>query len=48
MKFTFFLFLIFVQGVSLKAQNNPCACCEPAFRQFDFWIGEWEVKDTSG
>jgi len=48
MKFKLFLFIILVQVMGLQAQNKPCACCKPAFRQFDFWIGEWEVKDTSG
>ncbi len=23
-------------------------CAGPEYRQFDFWIGEWEVSDTSG
>lgn len=26
--------------------QQPCA--GPEYRQFDFWIGEWEVRDTSG
>jgi hypothetical protein len=33
-----------VQGQQPPAQ--PCA--DAAFRQFDFWIGEWEVRDASG
>ena len=28
------------------AQN--CPCCSPDFRQFDFWIGDWNVYDTTG
>ena len=31
---------------SLLAQSN-CACCTETHRQFDFWLGEWIVKDTS-
>jgi hypothetical protein len=24
------------------------ACMGPEFRQFDFWLGEWEVRDATG
>lgn len=24
------------------------ACTDPAYRQFDFWIGEWEVRKADG
>jgi hypothetical protein len=24
------------------------SCSSPEYRQFDFWIGEWEVKDAKG
>lgn len=30
------------------AQSSPPACQTPEHRQFDFWIGEWEVVDTAG
>jgi hypothetical protein len=26
--------------------SNPCVA--PAFRQFDFWVGKWVVKDEKG
>ena len=29
-----------------QAQQNPCDSEE--FRQFDFWIGQWEVRDKAG
>lgn len=32
----------------VDAQEKKCACCTPAFKQFDFWIGDWEVYDTLG
>lgn len=33
-------------GISfLNAQNSPCEK-DSIYRQFDFWIGEWEVFDT--
>jgi hypothetical protein len=24
------------------------ACADPAYRQFDYWLGEWAVTDTAG
>ncbi len=27
-----------------EAQRNANPCGQPLFRQFDFWVGEWEVK----
>ena len=37
-------------AASAQADNLPdnCPCCEADFRSFDFWIGEWIVKDTLG
>lgn len=36
-------------GTPLWAQTNtPQPCSAPEHRQFDFWIGEWEVVDTAG
>ncbi len=37
--------LVFAAGFSLFAQNNnkPCPCCKTEFRQFDFWLGDWEA-----
>jgi hypothetical protein len=30
---------------SLAAQNSPPSpCAAPEFRQFDFWVGEWELS----
>jgi len=28
------------------AANRPVGCREPESRQFDFWLGEWEVSPT--
>ena len=30
------------------ATQRPAACSEPERRQFDFWLGEWEVRDAKG
>ena len=34
---------------STTAQNNQkCTCCQKENRQFDFWLGEWEVFNQKG
>ena len=33
--------------ISLSAQQQECKCCTEEFRQFDFWIGSWEVFDST-
>ena len=30
------------------AQSNKLPCSRPEYRQFDFWVGEWEAFDTHG
>ncbi len=30
------------------ADSNARACDDQAFRQFDFWIGEWDVTNAAG
>ena len=39
------LFLILLFHWTAGAQSSPagCACCGEAFRQFDFWLGDWET-----
>jgi hypothetical protein len=32
----------------LAAQQAPPGCTAPEYRQFDFWVGEWSVTDSSG
>lgn len=31
-----------------QSVEQPKACSASAYRQFDFWIGEWEVRNPSG
>ena len=33
---------------NVSIAQTPCACCSEHHRQFDYWIGEWEVFDTLG
>lgn len=44
-KLTLFASLFFV-AFSLQAQKLPCS--NPVYRQFDFWIGEWEAFGIKG
>jgi hypothetical protein len=42
--FTFcFCLLCAISAFAQTAPSKPCAS-QPEFRQFDFWLGEWEVK----
>jgi hypothetical protein len=47
MRFLTILLLFFTLS-NLSAQTAPCPCCNEAFQAFDFWVGDWEVVDTSG
>ena len=45
----YLLLLLLIACVSLSAQNNkPCPCCSEDFRQFDFWLGDWEAFTPDG
>ena len=46
MKRSFIALVILFISHSLFAQKLPCS--GPEFRQFDFWIGEWEAFATNG
>ena len=39
------LVTIFLQA---QTSNADCACCTETYNQFDFWIGDWVVFDTTG
>ncbi|XOV91701.1 MAG: hypothetical protein ACFHWX_15995 [Bacteroidota bacterium] len=47
MKGFFFTLALLVSSQYVLAQD-PCACCSETHKQFDFWIGEWNVYDTLG
>jgi hypothetical protein len=47
MKRRFVLFLILTGSISTYAQKTPCTS-DPIYRQFDFWIGDWEVYAKNG
>lgn len=39
--------LVLPAGLSAQAPSAP-PCQTPASRQFDFWLGEWDVKNPAG
>jgi hypothetical protein len=43
-----FLFFGLALLGSMPVSAAPTACSDPAFRQFDFWIGEWQVHGKDG
>jgi hypothetical protein len=47
MKSILLLFFL-VHTINCFAQSNtaPCACCSYAHKQFDFWLGNWDVYNT--
>jgi hypothetical protein len=42
--------LRFRSGASEQSGNPPppAACSGPEYRQFSFWIGEWDVYEADG
>jgi len=48
-KIKLLLFLVFLSFIRISAKGQTdCSCCTEAHKQFDFWVGEWIVKDTLG
>jgi hypothetical protein len=46
--FVLVLGVLALLGSPLRSQNSPQGCSSPESRQFDFWVGEWEVTDSAG
>src|SRR5687768_1412209 len=42
------LLLLVVSAHTVVAQQQGTPCSAPEHRQFDFWIGEWEVTGARG
>ncbi|MFY0604400.1 MAG: hypothetical protein JXQ93_10645 [Flavobacteriaceae bacterium] len=42
--------LLILCTVSIQAQTKKedCKCCTENHTKFDFWVGDWVVKDTTG
>ncbi|MEO6068818.1 MAG: hypothetical protein ABIQ41_12660 [Gemmatimonadales bacterium] len=39
---------LFLGATSAAAQQAPQGCHGPRQKQFDFWVGSWEVTDSAG
>ncbi len=43
------LLLLLLSFITFSSQaQQDCACCAPENKQFDFWIGDWEVFNEKG
>lgn len=47
-KFSISLLLILIQFSSYSQTSSRLPCSRPEYRQFDFWIGEWEAFGKNG
>jgi hypothetical protein len=47
-QFLFLLVTCFIAGNSFAQTSSKFPCSNPVYRQFDFWIGEWEVYGPKG
>jgi len=37
---------LFVPAASAARSPEPARCSAPEYRQFDFWLGDWDVSDV--
>jgi hypothetical protein len=43
---TWYLAVVILGGRAVSADAPPTACAAPAYHQFDFWTGDWDVFDV--
>ena len=48
MIFKFIYPVIILLPIVSFAQEKDCGCCEIRHDQFDFWVGDWVVKNNKG
>ena len=48
MRFSLLIMALLAAGWAFAQPDTTCACCSDPHRAFDFWLGEWVVKDTAG
>lgn len=49
LKIVIFLITSLFYISNIRAQTNSnCPCCTTTLQQFDFWVGDWMVYDTTG
>ncbi len=47
-KLTTLIITLFSLTSLVKAQTDDCPCCTKFHKQFDFWVGDWNVFDKEG
>ncbi len=47
-KLLLLLIVLLAASASIAQETNKCPCCFEPYRQFDYWIGSWDVYDTLG
>lgn len=45
--FSVLLIIIFI-STKIFAQKSTCNCCDSEYKQFDFWLGDWDVYNKKG
>ncbi|MEM1338274.1 MAG: hypothetical protein AAF634_05715 [Bacteroidota bacterium] len=48
MQKTKYTLLIFLFSIFIVCGQSGCKCCSDLHHQFDFWVGNWVVRDTLG
>ena len=43
-----YLVVVLISTACAQDKADDCTCCTPEFDQFDFWIGDWMVTDSTG
>jgi predicted enzyme related to lactoylglutathione lyase len=40
--------VLFIEQIQAQTTNEGCNCCTENHKQFDFWLGDWEVFNSNG
>ena len=46
--FKYLCLILILLPLNSFTQEKDCACCDIHYDQFDFWVGEWVVKNNKG
>jgi len=41
-------FIVLMPAVAAAQNAQQAPCSAPEYRQFDFWVGDWEVRNAAG
>lgn len=42
------VFLLVSNTIFAQTAQNKCNCCTSEYKQFDFWLGDWDVFNLNG